>query len=402
MKKLLAVGTLVLMSGVLGRGETDEPKVGEYPPPLGLEAILQAPPSTRASWASLKGKVVVLEFWATWCGPCIAAIPHLNEIADQFKDQPVQFIAITDEKDAVVAPFLKKKPMHAWVGLDTDGSMFKDYGISGIPHTVVVDQEGRIVAITHPSILTAQHLKDVLAGKRLALAQPASGKGLRADQVPAGAKQEPEPLFQVLIRPTEAKGMSSASNPGSLRISGSTVLNILATCYDVRAGRILPNCKLPEGRFEFMIKTPSKETSVVHDWLRRAVENTFGLTARRETREMDVFVLTAGTHPGEHLSPTVAKGSSSSSSGGGSLNGVNLGIESIAASLEDFLGKPVVDETQLTNRYDFQLLWDETGAEDAKPGRIAAAVREQLGLEVTPAKRPIEVLVVEGDKDQQK
>jgi len=401
MKKLFLVGTLAVLSSVVGRGETHEPQVGENPPPLALKAILQAPPGTRASWASLKGKVVILEFWATWCGPCIAAIPHLNEMADQFKDQPVQFIAITDEKDTVVAPFLKKKPMHAWVGLDTDRSMFKDYGIAGIPHTVVVDREGRIVAITHPSSLTAQHLKEVLAGKKLALAQPGNGKGIRADQVPADARHEPEPLFQVLIRPTEATKVISTSNPGSLQISGSSVLDVLAACCDVRAGRILPNCPLPEGRFEFMIKTPCKQTAVVHDWLRRAVENTFGLTARRETREMDVFVLTAGTQPAEHLSPTRSTGGSSSSSGGGSLNGVNLGIESITASLEDFLGKPVIDETQLTNRYDFQLLWDESGAEDAKPGRIAAAVREQLGLELTPAKRPIKILVVEGGSDQQ-
>ena len=393
LKKLFAVGTLALLSGIVGRGETHEPKVGEDPPPLGLETILQATAGTQASWASLKGKVVVLEFWATWCGPCIAAIPHFNEMADQFKDQPVQFIAITSEKDAVVAPFLKKKPMHAWVGLDTDQSMFKAYGVTGIPHTVVVDQEGKIAAITHPSSLSAQHLKDVLAGRKLAL--------VRADPVTAGAK--PEPMFQVLIRPTEATRVVSIYNPGSLRISGSSVLDVLAACCEVRAGRIFPNCPLPEGKFEFMVKTPSKETALVHDWLRRAVENTFGLTARRETREMGIFVLTSGSQPAEHFSPTVSTGgSSSSNSGGGSLNGVNLGIESFAASLEGILGKPVVDESQLTNRYDFQLLWDETGTEDAQPGRIAAAVREQLGLELTPAKRPIEVLVVEAAKDHQK
>jgi len=403
MKKLFAIATLALMSGLSGRGETHEAQVGEVPPPLGLETILQAPPGTQASWESLKGKVVVLEFWATWCGPCIAAIPHLNEMAAQFKDQPVQFIAITDEKEVVVAPFLKKKPMHAWVGLDTDRSMFKDYLISGIPHTVVVDQDGKIAAITYPSTLTAQHLKDALAGKKLALAQPGSSKAIRADQVPAGVRPDPEPLFQVLIRPSESTTMSSGSNPGSLRISGASVSDVLAACYDVRAGRIFPNCPLPEGRFEFVIKTPSKQPDVAHDWLRRAVENTFGLTARQETREVDTLVLTTGTQPAEHLSPTVSTGgSSSSSSGGGSLNGVNQVIESIAASLEGFLGKPVVNETKLTNRYDFQLLWDETGAEDAYRGRLAAAVREQLGLELTPAKRPIEVLVVEAAKAQPK
>jgi len=392
------MATLALMSGAVAGGEPQEPQVGEPPPPLGLETILQAPPGTQASWESLKGRVVVLEFWATWCGPCIAAIPHLNEMADQFKDQPIQFIAITDEKEPLIAAFLKKKPMRAWVGLDTDRSMFKDYGISGIPHTVVVDQEGKIAAITHPSMLTAQHLKDVLAGKKLALAQFGSGKGVRADQVPAGEKHEPEPLFQVLILSSEATGMSTASSPGNLRYSGSRVENVLAMCYDVRAGRVFPSCPLPEGTFDFIIKTPGKKTGIVREWLRRAVEETFALTSRRDTREMDVLVLTAGTQPVEHLSPTVSTGGSSSSSGGGSLNGVNQGIESIAASLEGLLGKPVVDETRLTNHYDFQLLWDETGSEDVDQGRITTAVREQLGLELKPAKRPIEVLMVEAAK----
>src|SRR5262249_33930918 len=84
MKKLFALATLAFMAET-ARGEAQGPQIGDNPPQLGLETILQAPAGTEATWASLKGKVVVLEFWATWCGPCIAAIPHLNEMADQFK-----------------------------------------------------------------------------------------------------------------------------------------------------------------------------------------------------------------------------------------------------------------------------------------------------------------------------
>jgi thiol-disulfide isomerase/thioredoxin len=151
----------------------------------------------------LKGKVVVLEFWATWCGPCIAAIPHLNELADRFKDKPVQFIAITAEDEQVAGPFLKKKPIHAWVGLDTDKLMSKAYGIEAIPHTVVVDREGKIAAVTHPTMLTEQHLEDVLAGKKLALAQPnlalakpvrGGQAGFRPGELPGGAQQGREAL----------------------------------------------------------------------------------------------------------------------------------------------------------------------------------------------------------------
>ena len=178
MKQIL-LSLVVVSSGVLSvlaQSDKAEPKIGDAPPAFGLEKVLQAPEGKKVEWAALKGKVVVLEFWATWCGPCVGAIPHLNELADKFKDQPVQFIAVTDEDEKVIAPFLKRKPIHAWIGLDTDKSMFKAYGVSGIPHTVVVNKKGKIVAITHPTSLTENILKEALAGKKLSLAQPTGGR----------------------------------------------------------------------------------------------------------------------------------------------------------------------------------------------------------------------------------
>jgi len=145
---------ILLLSGIsFSIFAADRPSTGDPAPPLNLEKLLQATGDAVASWDALKGKVVVLEFWATWCGPCIEAVPHLNELADEFKEKNVQFIAITDEKESVVQPFLKRKAMRAWVGLDTDRSMFKGYGVSGIPHTVVVGTNGVIAWVTHPTAL---------------------------------------------------------------------------------------------------------------------------------------------------------------------------------------------------------------------------------------------------------
>ena len=221
----LLVAAIAFAASLIAGGQSTEPKAGDQPPPLKLKTLLQAPDETKASWGALKGKVVVLEFSATWCGPCVGAISHLNELADRFKDRPVQFIAVTDEDEKVIAPFLKKKPIHAWIGLDTDKSMFKDYGITGIPHTVVVDKMGRIVAITHPVELTEQVLNDVLAGKKLALAQPTQPTCIRGD-VPCESGPGQPALFQVLIRTTPAtsgnSGMSSGN--GSLVRYGSTGL----------------------------------------------------------------------------------------------------------------------------------------------------------------------------------
>jgi uncharacterized protein (TIGR03435 family) len=396
----LLLSSLLLTLGSSSQIQGAEPTVGTPPPPLQLEKLLQAPADAQASWDALKGKVVVLEFWATWCGPCIAAIPHLNELADEFKDKPVQFIAITDEDEKVVAPFLKRKPIHAWIGLDNDKSMHKDYDISSIPHTVVIDGEGKVAAITYPMALTQQHLNDLLAGKKLHLASPARGEGLRAGQLP-GSKAEPDQaLFQVMIRPSDGANPSSASGQGNITALGSTLLDLLSSSYGINSVRIVTNVFLPEGKFDYVVKTPTKKNETARQWLRQAVETTFGLTARRETRTVDVYLLTATEASATKLTPTVSTGGSSSSSGPGQMRGVNISLSAIAGSLESRVKKPVLNETKLTERIDFELKWDSPDDEHPDVATLAKALREQLGLDLTPAKRSVEVLIVDEAKNE--
>jgi|ERR1022692_2643340 thiol-disulfide isomerase/thioredoxin len=75
------------------------PELKKPAPPLNLSNVLQAPADASANLEALRGKVVVIDFWATWCGPCRKSIPHWNELVDGFKGKPVQFIAITDEDE---------------------------------------------------------------------------------------------------------------------------------------------------------------------------------------------------------------------------------------------------------------------------------------------------------------
>lgn len=145
------------------------PKPGEAALPITLEKLLQAPDGAVASLDAFKGKAVVLEFWATWCGPCIAEIPRMNKLVTAFKDKPVQFISITDEDPSTVESFLKQRPMSAWIGFDPDQSMFEAYGVYSIPHVVLVDPAGKVAAVVHPGQLTDAVLADLIAGKPLSL-----------------------------------------------------------------------------------------------------------------------------------------------------------------------------------------------------------------------------------------
>jgi len=67
-------------------------------PPLNIKHWIQPREQPPSGWQDLTGKVVVIEFWATWCGPCVAAIPHLNELSRKFQNRGVQIISVSDEE----------------------------------------------------------------------------------------------------------------------------------------------------------------------------------------------------------------------------------------------------------------------------------------------------------------
>ncbi|MCC6427974.1 MAG: TlpA family protein disulfide reductase [Phycisphaerales bacterium] len=138
------------------------PQVGDRAPMLSIDDLMQAPPGASTMWSSLRGKVVVIEFWATWCAPCIAAMPHINQLQERFAGRPVVFIAVTDEGRDPVKKFLNRGRIDSWIGLDTNRSMFLAYRVGGIPHTVVVDGNGIIRDITQPMALREETIEQLI------------------------------------------------------------------------------------------------------------------------------------------------------------------------------------------------------------------------------------------------
>jgi thiol-disulfide isomerase/thioredoxin len=111
-----------------------------------LEFTLSGTQGDRLEMASLRGKVVVIDFWATWCGPCRAQHPLYEQVKQRFKDnKDVVFLAVsTDEDRGVVAPFLKAQQWSPQAYYE-DG-MAAALRINSIPTAVVLDREGNIVS----------------------------------------------------------------------------------------------------------------------------------------------------------------------------------------------------------------------------------------------------------------
>jgi cytochrome c biogenesis protein CcmG/thiol:disulfide interchange protein DsbE len=119
--------------------------VGKAAPEISVQDWLNSPPLTLAA---LRGKIVVVEFWATWCPPCRKSIPHLIELYKKYGGQGVVILGLTDEPKAKVEPFAKEMGMIYPVGCGSKSS--GAYGVTGIPHAAIVDTAGNVVWDGHP------------------------------------------------------------------------------------------------------------------------------------------------------------------------------------------------------------------------------------------------------------
>jgi uncharacterized protein (TIGR03435 family) len=381
--------TAVLPNLTPTRAQVPAIKIGDTAPQIKLAKLLQAPPGADTVGNSLKGKVVVVEFWATWCMPCVPAIKHLNEVAEKFKDKPVQFIAVTDEADeSLVAKFLKEQPIRGWVGLDTDGSVFTAYRPGGRPHTVVVDRDGKIAAITHPEDVTAGVLDDLLAGKRVSLRVKPLG-----DTSDAEAPQPRGELFQAMIQPSTGSGPlygAMLNAPGRIESDGLPLLPAIVTAYRTSNYRTVESVPLPKDFYRFKILVPKGREELVYPVFQQTLEVALGLKVRREMREVDVIVLRPVAGKAASLHPSQAS-ESSEMIAKGFIRAKKQPIRKLVNLLEGaYLRQPVVDETGLKAEYDWDLPFNR-----ASDNVLLDAIRDQLGLETVKGKRRIEFLVIE-------
>jgi thiol-disulfide isomerase/thioredoxin len=103
---------------------------------------------TGKSWTlkELKGQVVLVNFWATWCPPCRSEMPDLNALYEKYKGQGFVVLAISDEEESKVRPFIEQGGYHYPILLDPGRVVNKEFIVEGIPKSFVYDREGKLVA----------------------------------------------------------------------------------------------------------------------------------------------------------------------------------------------------------------------------------------------------------------
>jgi uncharacterized protein (TIGR03435 family) len=373
------------------------PKKGTPAPPLQFTQLLQASPGARADWPSLRGKVVVLEFWATWCEGCVAELPDLNKLAATLDPAKFQFISVDDEDPKVVQTFLAKRKMAGWAGVDTTGGVFKRFGVGARPATIIVDRKGRIVAVTDPQHLTTADLQAVADGKYVKFEPVMDMDTVRKQASPA---PDAEPLFELsLIKapPDAQNGMSAGT--GRMNIYGSNAEALISFAYwNLPEDRFLPTSVLPEGLYNLHAawSTGEDNDNLIAPFLQTAI--TYGLNLRVESKTVTkkAYVLKATETAHKLMTLTASTGGSMSGYWKGKLRLVNGSMDALASSLEDGLEVPVVNETGIDGKFDVELEFP------AKDGDAAKAALKTLGLELIQEDRPIQMLEVSPREDSSK
>ena len=98
------------------------------------------------SLSSFKSKVVILNFWATWCPPCRAEMPSMEVLHNKYREKGLEILAVNIlEKEAEVLSFMDSNKLSFPAALDLDGAVSNSYGIQSIPTTFLIDREGNIV-----------------------------------------------------------------------------------------------------------------------------------------------------------------------------------------------------------------------------------------------------------------
>jgi uncharacterized protein (TIGR03435 family) len=202
------------------------------------------------------------------------------------------------------------------------------------------------------------------------------------------------PMVFLRVHDGSGGNTGSLASGGKLMGKGVSIRELLAIAYGITQSRLrmARQAPWPAEHVDYIVSLPSGQKEA----LQQSIREKFGLIAKRESRQEDIYVLTAraGEFPG--LQPAAQRGGGSSSRTGGSeITFNNATVDSFARAIERIIQRPIINETGLRDRYDIFLTYAEPNAQQTDPEALKKALGDQLGFELKPDKRDLEILLVQ-------
>ncbi len=440
-QRLLILLLSIAVTGVFGQDVfpglfgkiASRPKAGDLAPEITYAKVLHTAATEPWTAANLSGQVTVL-FPFPYVSGNLNLVGEWNTLVGQFAGKPVQFVWVAGEKESTLLPFLQQHPMQGWVFHDPDKSTGRSYGLEQ-PQAVIIGVDRRIVGFNRGSPLPSEDLIKAVLSDRITLIPPKPTlEGLKAFSESGRVllSAEPErmsqpndhrpdfsPSYTVHIAPAHDSVNGGDYAGGDYwSLQGYTIKRLLAQMLDLDPIRMdLPASIDTSTRYDVSIVLPKPEDEESkRSLIRQGVEDYFHLVMTRENRLRDVYLLTAPDRkpPASATDPLAGGGFSSSSSVGysqiggpdglpeeqthdiGAITDIGLGgatVDEFCKMLEWDLDRPVVNETKLDGKFDFEVKDPGLSAQRLPKGDFVQRLRDQLGLVIAPAQRYVETTV---------
>lgn len=384
--------TLFLLVCLLAQGARSAgyPDRGTNAPPFGPITWINTP---TPAGVDLRGKVVVLEFGATWCEVCRMSIPHLNDLSKRFGGDSVVFVLLSNESPQVVAQFLTENGLHPAVGCDTTGQTYDAYDIRRIPRTFLIDANGVVSWYGHPNSITADVLTRYLkSGDVPSIAFEADS--LRIPEL----VQTAQPGFTLSINHAQSGyrfGQQTESSTIEREESGRYVIEFKGRQLSEIISRL---SREPATRIRF---NPDLEFEPVFD-LRLEISTPMSFDAGR-SKAIQIFC--DALHLGIRESETLTSGLTMTISAPGFLNradaaesatrregnrliGTGLTLGQLGEQLESLLGQIIWNDSSVDGEFDFDV--PISNFDTAKKALLA-----KYGIALDTASRPVNLLIIE-------
>lgn len=396
MKKIIFLVCLILPLVTFAQGVTL--KVGDSFPSIPVSNIMNAPVKSIDLADNRDKKLYVLNFWGTWCSPCI---PEMDELAKLQKANAskVQILAISDDSPQKLKTYLKNKPTTVWLATDTNYLFYNLFNLSSVSHSAIVDAERNIVALVKTHSVTQSLIDTLLAGGKVY-----SDAILK--EKPANTSDDIFAVDTTIANSFTVRGYMTGQQSMGRTYRGTSpyagrrlsyVNTGLTTIYKSAYNIVSQNQVVYETDEKKMndyqnkqslycidLLVSSEESDSLYTIFQKKLNAILPVKARIEYKTIPVYVLT-------NRSFNLASSSQSftySFSGNG-YDGSAVRVEDFANDyLSNELDLPVVDETNLTGRYDIK-----TTMEMRTRDNVFKSI-EALGLRIEKAERKIKILVL--------
>ncbi|PDS26257.1 TlpA family protein disulfide reductase [Flavobacterium branchiophilum] len=279
-------------------------KIGDKAPKVNITDYILNIPNDK----NIENKYIILEFWATWCAPCLGAVPHLNELQNKFKNRKdLYFFSLTYEKPDKIKRTLEKVEFKTIVVSDQTKKTEASFNVEGIPHTVLIDNKGIIKWIGEPNELNTSMIENLLSGKNI-LTEKIELKTEKKEEIEAEKKESEnntdvvlgflkdkntQYIFSLINANKNDYGMAiEAFEKGKYIDLNNNLKSILAKIIKKPEFQIIIKDDLIEKKYNLLYKNSNKVDTDVHiKILKTNLLNALDLAESIETKKVEVYNL---------------------------------------------------------------------------------------------------------------